>query len=383
MYFCKQNNTGIMANNKRYQFPAIARWIVSIAVLGIVVWLVWYFRFLVSCIFIAIVISFMGRPLKSLIQRIHYKKFHIGNAFSASVSLLVVIGVFVTVLYFLVPMIISQAMAFSNLDIYTVADYYAEPIKKIEIFLREYNLMHDEMSLTELVSQKIMGLFTMFNLTEAANILLTLSGNFVMGTFIVIFFAFFFLKDSHLLHDFIDAITPDKHLTEVHNILTSARNLISRYFIGIFLEILIMIVLLIIGFYAVGFSNVVLIACFCGVFVILPYIGVFIGGIIGLMICLTGFLSLNPDMNIAPVILKFVIVFATVKIIDDFVLQPLIYSKSVKAHPLEIFLVILVAGHIGGIIGMILAIPVYTFLRIIAKEFFIRWKFVQKITKGL
>ncbi|MDR1847125.1 MAG: AI-2E family transporter [Bacteroidales bacterium] len=372
-----------MANNKRYQFPAIARWIVSIAVLGIVVWLVWYFRFLVSCIFIAIVISFMGRPLKSLIQRIHYKKFHIGNAFSASVSLLVVIGVFVTVLYFLVPMIISQAMAFSNLDIYTVADYYAEPIKKIEIFLREYNLMHDEMSLTELVSQKIMGLFTMFNLTEAANILLTLSGNFVMGTFIVIFFAFFFLKDSHLLHDFIDAITPDKHLTEVHNILTSARNLISRYFIGIFLEILIMIVLLIIGFYAVGFSNVVLIACFCGVFVILPYIGVFIGGIIGLMICLTGFLSLNPDMNIAPVILKFVIVFATVKIIDDFVLQPLIYSKSVKAHPLEIFLVILVAGHIGGIIGMILAIPVYTFLRIIAKEFFIRWKFVQKITKGL
>ncbi|MDR0790323.1 MAG: AI-2E family transporter [Bacteroidales bacterium] len=372
-----------MEDNKKFQFPTIAKWIASVAVVVLVVWLIWYFRFLVGCLFAAIVISFMGRPLKNLISKIHYKRLRIGNSVSTGVSLLLVLGIFFLVFYFLVPLIISQAMAFSNLDIYTIADYYAEPIRSAENFLREYQLMHDNTSLTDMVSAKIMSLFTMFNLTDVANWLLTASSNFLMGVFIVVFFAFFFLKDSHLLVNFIDAVTPDKHLNEVHNIMNSSRNLISRYFIGIFLEIISMIVLLIVGFYCVGFSNVVLIACFCGAFVILPYIGVFIGGIIGLMICLTSFLSQDPNINIAPIVMKFLIVFASVKIIDDFVLQPLIYSRSVKAHPLEVFIVILVAGQIAGIAGMILAIPVYTFLRIIAKEFFSKWKFVRKITQDL
>jgi predicted PurR-regulated permease PerM len=325
----------------------------------------------------------MGRPLMKLLQKLKYKRFYIGNSVATTITLIVVVGIFGTVLYFLVPLIISQAMAFSNLDIYTIADYYAEPIKKAEDFLKEYQLMHDDTTLTDLVSQKIMSIFTLFNLTEAANWLLNFSSNFVMGLFVVIFCAFFFLKDSHLLYDFVDSLTPDKHLNKVHNIISNSRNLISRYFIGIFAEIMIMILLLIIGFYIAGFKNIVLIACFCGAFVILPYIGVFIGGFIGLMICLTSFLSIDPTMNIVPLILKFAVVFTIVKLIDDFMLQPLIYSKSVKAHPLEIFIVILVAGKIGGVVGMILAIPVYIFLRIIGKEFFSQWKFVHSITKNL
>ncbi len=141
--------------------------------------------------------------------------------------------------------------------------------------------------------------------------------------------------------------------------------------------------LLSLGFYLVGFSNVLLAAAITSVMVILPYIGVIIGGALGLIIILTGYLSVDPSMDILPIILKFVIIFGIVKIIDDFVLQPIIYAKSVKAHPLEIFVVILMAGQMGGIIGMILAIPTYTFIRIIAKEFLSKWKIVQKITKNI
>jgi predicted PurR-regulated permease PerM len=65
------------------------------------------------------------------------------------------------------------------------------------------------------------------------------------------------------------------------------------------------------------------------------------------------------------------------------VLQPWIYSTSVKAHPLEIFIVILVAGSIGGPIGMILAIPGYTVFRIIAKQFLSKFEIVQKLTERL
>ena len=71
------------------------------------------------------------------------------------------------------------------------------------------------------------------------------------------------------------------------------------------------------------------------------------------------------------------------QLIDNFLFQPLIFSNSVKAHPLEIFLVVLSAGIIWGISGMIVAIPFYTLLRIIAKEFLSEFKVIEQLTKNI
>jgi predicted PurR-regulated permease PerM len=68
---------------------------------------------------------------------------------------------------------------------------------------------------------------------------------------------------------------------------------------------------------------------------------------------------------------------------DAFVVQPFIFSKRVKAHPIEIFLVVLVGGTIGNIEGMIVAVPLYTIVRIIAKEFLSKYRFVQRLTDEL
>ena len=72
-----------------------------------------------------------------------------------------------------------------------------------------------------------------------------------------------------------------------------------------------------------------------------------------------------------------------IKGFDDFVLQPTLYSERVKAHPLEIFIVILIAGSLAGIVGMLLAIPSYTVLRVFAKEFFSQFRLVQKLTEKI
>lgn len=372
-----------MMDSNKFQFPVIAKWIISILIIALVLYGVWYFRYIVVCIALAIVFSFMGRPIMKLLGKLHYKKFHIGNILSTAITMVIIIAVVFLTIYILVPLIISQAMNFANLDIYKIAGYYAEPIKRVENFLYNYQLMSKDTNLETMISNKILDLFQMFKLTDIANIILSLSGKIIMGFFIVLFFTFFMLKDAHLLYNFIMGITPDEYMDEVDRIITNTRNLISRYFIGVFIEIITMITLLSIGFYFVGFSNAILIAFICGIMVILPYIGVIIGGAVGIVVCITSFLSINPNIDLAPIIIQFVCVFGVVKLLDDFFLQPLIYSKSVKAHPLEIFLVILMAGEIGGVIGMILAIPTYTFLRIIAKEFFSKWKIVRQITKGI
>lgn len=370
-------------NNDKFQFPQIAKWIVSLLIAGGIFFLIWYFRLIVICVFIALVVAFMGAPIQNFLSKIRIRTFGIGRTLSASITLILLFGIFVSLFYFLVPLIISQAMTFANIDVYQIADYYAEPIKRAEAFLYKYRMISPDTDLQTLVSSQIYNTFNTFNLPNMANNLIGFAGNFLMGTFIVLFITFFFLKDNNLVAEFIDAVTPDLYLDEVHKILTSSRELISRYFIGIFCEIICMILLLSIGFYIAGLPNIVLTACICGVMVILPYIGVLIGGVIGLIVCLTSYLSMDASLDIVPIIIKFVSVFGIVKLIDDFVLQPLIYSKSVKAHPLEIFLVILMAGEVGGVVGMILAIPVYTLLRIVAKEFLSKWKFIKKITKNL
>ncbi|HHT03894.1 MAG TPA: AI-2E family transporter [Bacteroidales bacterium] len=367
----------------KYQFPIIARWVVSTIIILLVLYGVWYFRFLVVCIAIAIVLSFIARPLMQLLAKVSYKQFSIGNIPSTIITITILVSTIFLIIYTLVPMIISQAMSFANIDIYQIADYYAGPIKSFETFLYKYKIMATNTNLETLISNKILNMFQMFQINDIADILLSFGTSIIMGSFIIIFITFFLIKDAHLLYNFAMGITPDKYMEEVNRVITNTRSLISRYFIGISIEILLMISLFSIGFYFVGFSNVILVATICGTMVILPYIGVIIGGFMGLIITITGALSINPSVDILPIILHFLIVFGIVKIIDDFILQPFIYSKSVKAHPLEIFLIIIMAGEIGGVIGMILAIPTYTFLRIIAKEFFYQWKIVQTMTKDI
>ncbi len=77
------------------------------------------------------------------------------------------------------------------------------------------------------------------------------------------------------------------------------------------------------------------------------------------------------------------LVFCITQLIDNLVFQPFIFGKSVYAHPIEILIVIMMAGSLAGITGMILAIPAYTVLRVFAKEFFNNFRVVQKLTEKI
>jgi predicted PurR-regulated permease PerM len=85
---------------------------------------------------------------------------------------------------------------------------------------------------------------------------------------------------------------------------------------------------------------------------------------------ITGAHDLHFYSEVLPLIYKTIGVLIAVHLIDSFVLQPYIYSSSVNAHPLEIFLVILLTGNIAGIVAMIFAVPAYSVLRIVITEFY-------------
>jgi predicted PurR-regulated permease PerM len=89
------------------------------------------------------------------------------------------------------------------------------------------------------------------------------------------------------------------------------------------------------------------------------------------------------QLVVMPTTLYVIIGYFIVQLIDNNVSQPIIFSKSTNSHPLEIFLVTLISGTLLGILGMIIAIPVYTALKVVLKEFYPKSTFIQIVTKGL
>jgi predicted PurR-regulated permease PerM len=141
--------------------------------------------------------------------------------------------------------------------------------------------------------------------------------------------------------------------------------------------------LITIGMYIIGLKNALIIGVIAGMMNVIPYVGVFIGGAIAILLGLSGNLDMDFYSGMLPLAGKISLVLICINLLDGMLLQPTIYSNSVKAHPLEIFLVIMISGSIAGIPGMILAIPSYTVLRIIAKEFFSKFTAIKKLTNKL
>ena len=215
-------------------------------------------------------------------------------------------------------------------------------------------------------------------------------GNFLVGVMSVFFIAFFFLREQGLFNTMIAGVVPDKHEKKVIQAINESSTLLIRYFLGILSQVTIITIYVSIALTILGVKNALLIGFFAALMNIIPYIGPIIGAIFAAVITISSNLGMPfypvegiEQATMLPLLIKVFAVFASMQLLDNFVLQPNIFSKSVKAHPLEIFLIILIGANIGGITGMVLAIPGYTVIRVVAKVFLSEFKVVQSLTKGL
>lgn len=208
-------------------------------------------------------------------------------------------------------------------------------------------------------------------------------GNLFLAVFSITFITFFLLKESQMLTNIILTATPSGYEEKVKAILTKVKPLLTRYFVGVLVEVLLVGTLISIGLSLLGVENALFIGLFAGTLNVIPYLGPVIGAILGLVLTTMGSLDLDLTSQLMPLLLKVAGVFAVVQLTDNIVFQPFIYASSVKAHPLEIFLVILMASTLAGVPGMILAIPVYTLFRVIAQQFLSEFKVIKSITKRI
>jgi predicted PurR-regulated permease PerM len=366
----------MMQNKLKYFLIALGLVLTGIAA--------WYLKTIVLYVSIALIISLIGQPFVRLFSSIKIKKFRIPNGISALLALASIVLILGLLVSMFIPLLVEEARIISRINPNEVIIAFKEPLTKLNYDLQKFQIQYgDGQSLEKYIASQLSSIIGFQEVSAYAQGMVSFTTSLIGGTFSILFMAFFFMKDEHLIYDIVLLLTPPKQLDAIKEILKQTKHLLSKYFIGIMLDMLFVAVLTTIALSILGVKNCLLIGMFAGIMNIIPYVGPLIAAAFGILIGVTSNLELDFYTQLLPLVYKIGIIFLVVQLIDSIVFQPLVISNIVKAHPLEIFLVILIAGTLTGIGGMIIAVPVYTILRIIAKEFLYNFKIVQRLTNEL
>ncbi len=355
----EENQSNIIAKG-------IVKAVFSLLAVFLIIWFLYAIRTVLIYVIIALIVSLIGRPLKKLF----IKHFKFKDTLASTFSLLIIFGIFITLFIIFVPLILEQAQNLSALNIDDFQQKMIALLDNVKSYLHHKNI-------TVLDSFTFNSVFKEINLKilpQLVNTIINLLGNFIVGFFAVAFISFFLLKDNDLTANFLFNFIPDNDRSQFKTVFTKIKDLLSRYFIGISLQITIIFVFYTILLNILQVPNATFIALLAALMNLIPYIGPIVGWTIMVSLSLTSQINHTDPQQILNLLRNISIGYILIQMWDAFVDVPLIYSKSVKAHPLEIFLVIMIAGTLFGVIGMIVAVPSYTMLRIFLKEFYQEYK---------
>lgn len=415
------------------------KYLLAMIPLLVIFFLFYYFGDIVSYIILAWVVSMIGAPIYSLVNRFA------GPSLSAAVSLFVLTLVFMLLLRIVVPPLVTQAKNLSEIDYQTIITGLEEPIADMTQWLRDRGAINevkedavDEINKTHgnIIHAEVIELDSLLNigsdsvkrtninllvnihqdaigeekeiidLSDQPQILRTLKddifkmldpsqipqligsflgffGNMVITLMSVYFIAFFFLREKGLFTKMMSLLVPNNQESKMTRAVDDSTSLLVRYFIGLVIQMFVNAVLATIALKLFGFKSALLMAICFAILNVIPYVGPILGNLIGVLIVISSNLELDFYSMMLPKIVTAIIIFAVLQMIDNFILQPNIFSKSVKAHPLEIFLIVLIGAKIGGILGMVIAIPAYTVVRVLLKVFFSEFEVVKKMTASI
>lgn len=331
---------------------------------------------IIYCI-LAIVISLLLNPLVLFLRR----KLKFNNTLAVITSLLVALLLISGFILLFVPLLLDQGKNLSLVDITALEKNYHVLLQNITLFLDTYNIDSKQV----LESSKLSSFSTFEFIPNFINSFLNTLGNFSVGFASVLFITFFILKERDVIYIKFEKLLPADQKDKIVNSVKKINHMLSRYFLGLVLQLVIIMILYLIVFLIFGIDNALIIALLCAVFNIVPYVGPLIATVVACLLVMTSGIGAGADFanETLPTTLFVFIGMSLVQVIDNNISSPLIFSKSTNSHPLEIFLVILMAGILFGITGMIIAVPFYTSLKVIGKEFFPKNTIIKAFTKNL
>ena len=368
---------------KQSNINKLAGYLINLGIAAAILLFCWYFRSTLIYVVLSFVVSLVCRPLVRGMRRISIKGKSAPDWLLAVVSIFIVLGGLILVVTQIIPVVVNiirDASLFS--DMHLPEGNLIENINGWIVSLIP-GLTPDFDAVGPILNY-LKGLTADFSITGVLGSVVSVVADVGVGLFAVVFISCFFVKDEGLFARIVSALTPDRIEASVADAIADIEHLLSRYFVGLIIEMAAVALVDFLGLWAVariGFGYALGIGFIAGLLNIIPYVGPLIGEVLGVLLCvvLKYGAGVGLDVNIWMFALIVLAVMLTAQLIDNFVLQPLIYSSSIQSTPLEIFIVMLMAGHMGGAVGMLAAIPAYTVVRVIAGRFFYDKKIVRRL----
>ena len=313
--------------------------------------LFWKLSILFAYLFISIILAIVLNPLNKKLQ------FHKLNKLFSSLICILIIFLVIFILGFVgSPIILDEIETISKIDYNNFQNYLNNWISDINNFFKKYNIN------SNIKSDEIFSLLNFTSFTSLFAKTFSLLGNVFLASFSICFITFFLLKDTEILKDkFLKFIS--NYISKSEEKLVEITYYLRRYFTGLITQLSILFFCYGIGMDFLNIQHAWVIALFAAIINIIPYVGPIIGFSFASIIIITT--TQNIDL-IPNLLLKTFILFAIIQNSDNFIFQPMIFSKILKIHPLEIFTIVLAAGMLGGIVWMLLAIPSYAVIKILA-----------------
>ena len=375
-----------MEQNERYT-DRLAKYILVAAGAAAICATCWFFRSVLAYILIAVVVSLIAKPLMGLMQKVRIKGKKAPDWLLAAFSIIIVLGVLISILTSVIPIISGIVKDISMVNIESAARGIAVPLAELNEYLQNsFPQLGSDFRIEVTILNEIQKMFNVSAFSSVLGSAASFVTSMAIGLFSVVFIGFFFIKDDGLFTEIVCALVPDRHEATTEKAISDIGYLLSRYFIGVILEMIGVALINFLGLMFIarlGFHASIGIAVLTGILNVIPYVGPFMGIILGTTLSiLLKYTSVSPiglDVNFWVFTAIIIAILYFTQLIDNFVYQPLIYSTSIKSKPLEIFIVLLIVGHIGGPLSLIIAIPCYTVVRVIAFRFFGNIKAIKRL----
>ncbi|PTF77564.1 AI-2E family transporter [Staphylococcus chromogenes] len=315
------------------------------------------FNTIAAPIIIGLILFYLFNPIINLMERYNIKRI-----WGITILFVGIAGIITIIVNLLIPLVSIQLdRLISNAPFYIQkVSEFANRVMHFP-FLEKYSTQI-ESTLTTLKER-------LPNMSDnIAPRIRTFAETLVNATVVLItvpFVLFFMLKDGHKFKGFINKITPPKFRKDTHDLLDKMSHQVGSYIQGQIIVSFCIGFLLFIGYSIIGLDYALVLASIAAVTSVVPYLGPTIAISPAIIISIIT----SPFM-----LIKLIIVWTAVQFIEGHFISPNVMGKTLKIHPLTIIFVLLSAGNLLGIVGVILGIPAYAILKVLVSHIFLLFK---------
>jgi len=347
-------------------------WVTALLLIGFV----YRFSSLTAYFVSAVAVSFIGKPIVDRVSKAHVGQWQLGRGIGAAVTLFVLTAASAGLLLLFVPLVQEQLTSLTQVDSNQLVARWNEFLAVVDVWTQGMDFSGSGMPNSEFLANEMVEILRPSTESSLFSGFLTSLSNLMFAVFSVMFMSFFLMREPALFANLVMGMTPEDNKPAMRRILDRSSALLTRYFGGLVIQVIIVTLIVGIGLTIIGVHHAWLLGFLAGLFNLIPYLGPIFGAAMGALI------MVSSGADWATLGWAMVVYFAA-QLVDNLFTQPVIFAKRVFAHPLEIFVIVSIAGSLAGSLGMVLAIPGYTLFRIVAKEFLHEFQWIQALTDNM